>query len=184
MSEKCNIFGKTVWYDMLSRFDGILVQLIDVCCIIALHSESRLEENRYVALVLKSLKYCLNDVLQVMSSRLFSFWHPALASIIPTGREKSNATKFASAFLIFGQKLSRTLYIFCAMFLLPVLCKSSQKSGKFNAVEKMFSFGRQPATQETHQEMSWRTWTFYDDVFNHFYAVRPGSYRIWWNNSE
>jgi len=32
--------------------------------------------------------------------------------------------------------------------------------------------------QETHQEMSWRNELFYYDIFNHFYAMRPGSYRI------
>jgi len=25
---------------------------------------------------------------------------------------------------------------------------------------------------------------FYDDIFNHVYAVRPGSYRICWNNAK
>jgi len=25
---------------------------------------------------------------------------------------------------------------------------------------------------------------FYDDIFNHFYAVRHGSYRIRWNNAK
>jgi len=25
---------------------------------------------------------------------------------------------------------------------------------------------------------------FYDDIFNHFYAVRPGSYRIQWHNAK
>jgi len=25
---------------------------------------------------------------------------------------------------------------------------------------------------------------FYVDIFNHFYAVRPGSYRIRWNNAK
>jgi len=29
-----------------------------------------------------------------------------------------------------------------------------------------------------------RTWTFQDDIFSHFYAVRPGSYRIRWNNAK
>jgi len=38
--------------------------------------------------------------------------------------------------------------------------------------------------QETHQEMRWRTWTFYGDIFNHYYAVRPGSYRIQWNKAK
>jgi len=32
--------------------------------------------------------------------------------------------------------------------------------------------------------MRLRTWTFYDDIYNQFYAVRPGSYRIWWNNAK
>jgi len=25
---------------------------------------------------------------------------------------------------------------------------------------------------------------FYDDIFNHFYSMRPGSYRIRWNNAD
>ena len=38
--------------------------------------------------------------------------------------------------------------------------------------------------QETHQEMRQNVNFFYDDIFNHFYAVRPGSYRIRWNNAK
>jgi len=41
--------------------------------------------------------------------------------------------------------------------------------------------------QETHQQMSrWHSERehYYDNIFNHFYAVRPESYRIRWNNAK